>query len=86
MGHLTVHNLDDEVIARLSARAAANGRSLEAEHRALLEEALGADAASFAEAAARLRAELAGRPHSDSAELIRGDRDRDHTTSHSGSP
>ena len=77
MGQLTVRDLDDEVIARLRARAAANGRSLEAEHRALLEEAAGIGGEDFATAAARLRAELSGRPHSDSADLIRLDRDRD---------
>jgi plasmid stability protein len=33
---LTVRNLDEEVVRRLRIRAAENGRSAEAEHRALL--------------------------------------------------
>ena len=40
MAQLIVRNLDDEVVARLRARAAANGRSTEAEHREILREAL----------------------------------------------
>ena len=40
MATLTVRNLDDEVVRRLRIRAAEHGRSAEAEHRALLREAL----------------------------------------------
>jgi plasmid stability protein len=40
MGHLPVRYLDDEVIRRIKRRAAANGRSAEAERRAVLEAAL----------------------------------------------
>ncbi|HYZ21372.1 MAG TPA: hypothetical protein VE690_04370, partial [Rhodopila sp.] len=40
MGQLLVRDLDDEVIRRLKKRAAANGRSTEAEHRAILEAAV----------------------------------------------
>ena len=36
MGVLTIRNVDDEVIAALTRRAEANGRSLEAEVRHLL--------------------------------------------------
>ncbi len=36
MATLTVRNLDAEVVRRLRIRAAENGRSAEAEHRALL--------------------------------------------------
>ncbi len=36
MATLTVRNLDEEVVRRLRIRAAENGRSAEAEHRALL--------------------------------------------------
>lgn len=36
MGQLLVRDLDDDVIRRLKRRAAANGRSTEAEHRAIL--------------------------------------------------
>ncbi len=39
MANLTIRNLDDEVVAKLKARAKAHHRSLEAELRALLSEA-----------------------------------------------
>lgn len=40
MAQLIVRNLDDEVVDALKARAAAHGRSAEAEHRAILYAAL----------------------------------------------
>lgn len=40
MGQLLVRRIEDRVVAALRARAARNGRSLEAEHRELLREAL----------------------------------------------
>ena len=40
MGQLLVRNVDIQVISRLKARAARNGRSVEAEHRALLSASL----------------------------------------------
>ncbi|HQH07102.1 MAG TPA: toxin-antitoxin system antitoxin subunit [Phycicoccus sp.] len=42
MGTLTIRNLDDITHARLRVRAARNGRSVEAEVRAVLAEATGA--------------------------------------------
>ena len=79
MGQLIVRNLDDRVIDALKARAARQERSLEAELRVILERAAGEREIDVAEA--RIRAErisraLEGRPHSDSAALIREDRDR----------
>src|SRR5690348_13912607 len=49
--------LDDRIISSLKRRAQRNGRSIEAKHRAILESALEPEAESFAELAARLRAE-----------------------------
>ena len=40
MAQLVVRNLDDAIVAALKARASAHGRSAEAEHRAILQEAL----------------------------------------------
>lgn len=40
VAQLIVRNLDDEIVARLRVRAAANGRSTEAEHREILREVL----------------------------------------------
>jgi plasmid stability protein len=69
--------LDDGVIERLKRRAESHHRSLEAELRDILEQASRqADISLAAELADRIRTRLEGRPHSDSAELIREDRDR----------
>ena len=78
MGELLVRNVDDDLIRRLKERAAARGRSAEAEHRIILQQALLADSGSFAERAALWRCRTAGRDTTDSAELIRADRDHDH--------
>lgn len=78
MAQLLVRNLDEDLVRRLKLRAAAAGRSAEAEHRLILEQALKPDAAGFAERARKLRAELAGRPTTDSTVLIREDRDRNY--------
>jgi antitoxin FitA len=78
MGQLLVRKVDDDLIRRLKQRAAAAGRSVEAEHRALLEAALRPGAVGFAERARELRGRTRGRKTTDSAELIRADRDRDH--------
>jgi len=40
MSQLIVRNLDRRVVSALKARAASRGRSAEAEHRAILEQAL----------------------------------------------
>jgi plasmid stability protein len=40
MGNLIVRSVDDDLIARLKGRAAAHGRSAEAEHREILREVL----------------------------------------------
>jgi antitoxin FitA len=77
MGQLLVRALDDAVIERLKRRAESNHRSLEAELRDILEQASRqADLSKAAELADRIRTKLEGRHHSDSAELIREDRDR----------
>lgn len=77
MGQLIVRGLDDVLIQALKQRAARVGRSAEAEHRAILEQALRSESETFAEAAARLRARTPPQA-TDSADLIRKDRDRDH--------
>jgi plasmid stability protein len=81
MPTLTVRNLEDEVVKRLRIRAAENGRSAEAEHRAILRAVLLAEAApdtARREAAARLaafRARTAGRGAPSSAALLAEARD-----------
>jgi len=59
----------------LKQRAKEHGRSAEAEHRAILEEALRAGRSGFWERAAKLREEMRGRTFTDSTDLIRQDRD-----------
>lgn len=78
MAQLTVRNVDGELVRRLKIRAAQHNRSAEAEHRAILEMALRPVPADFWQRAAALRAVTRGRPQTDSTELIREDRDRDH--------
>ncbi len=78
VGQLLVRGLNDRIIRSLKERARRNGRSVEAEHRAILEDTLGVHEETFAERAARLRAEI---PPStlNSTDLIREDRDRDYS-------
>ena len=79
MFHLTVRNVSDEVVEALKQRSAANGRSVEAEHRELLRAVLLGTNEDFAVRAAALRRRL--RSSADSADIIRTDRDRDITVS-----
>ncbi len=77
MGQLIVRGLDDRLIQTLKQRAARAGRAAEAEHRAILEQALRPEVETFAESAARLRARTPPQA-TNSADLLRIDRDRDH--------
>lgn len=77
MGQLLLRNVDDHLIRLLKKRAISHGRSVEAEHRAILEAALDSEGESFFDRAARLRAQTP--PGTlDSAELIRFDRDHNY--------
>jgi antitoxin FitA len=75
MSQLTVRNVSADLVRTLKQRAAAHGRSAEAEHREILREALLEEESDFAARAEDLRRRL--RSTIDSAEIIRGDRDRD---------
>lgn len=77
MAQLTVRNVSNEVVGALKRRAAANGRSAEAEHRELLRAALLGANEDFAVRAEALRRRL--RSSIDSTDIIRADRDRDST-------
>lgn len=77
MGQLIVRGLDDRLIQTLKQRAARVGRSAEAEHRSILEQALRPEMETFAEAAVRMRQRTPAQS-TDSADLVRLDRDRDH--------
>ena len=76
MAHVLVKGLDRETVGRLRARARRHGRSLQAELKQILDRAAGAGAEEVWALAVRIRKRLAGRDHSDSAELIAEDRRR----------
>ena len=73
---LSVRNLEPEIVGRLKRRAAAHGRSAEAELREILRIALaGEPEPGFADLAAELRALTAGRRHTPAEALLRDARD-----------
>jgi plasmid stability protein len=76
MAQVIVRNVDNEAIARLKSRAARKGHSLEQELRLVIVEASREDHEEFWQEAARIKASLRGREHSDSTSLVREDRDR----------
>ena len=78
--NLHVRNVPDEITRRMKARAAANGRSAEAEHRAVLELAFGdVDKQAWLNRADALRATILARRGGEllpaSVDLVREDRD-----------
>ena len=78
MAQLTVRNVSPQVVRSLKSRAAAHGRSAEAEHREILRRVLLEGEQNFASRAEVLRQRL--RSSIDSSEIIRADRDRDSST------
>lgn len=75
MAQLTVRRLSRQIIDGLKQRAAANGRSAEAEHREILRQTLLPAGGKFADRARAMRQRLES--CIDSTETIRADRDRD---------
>lgn len=77
MAQLLVRDISDKVVAELKKRAKRNGRSAEAEHRAILQEVLAPRKDDFWKEVDRLRAELeeSGRTFTNSTEILRRDRD-----------
>ena len=77
MANLTIRNVSDEVVERLKYKAKQNGRSLEAELRELLKQAASRKTPEELLAIAdRIAAMTPDVPQTDSAKLIREDRDR----------
>lgn len=73
---LSIRNVDDDLVAGLKKRAAANGRSAEAEMREILRLAVrGQPHDAFATLAAEVRALTADRVHTPSLTLLREARD-----------
>lgn len=75
MAQLTVRKLSRQIVDGLRRRAAANGRSAEAEHREILKKALLPAEGTFADRARAMRQRLAS--SIDSTDTIRADRDRE---------
>jgi plasmid stability protein len=76
MSQVLVRGLEPEVVEKLRTRAQQNGRSLEAELRIILQRAAGGPISEPLAEVERVRAMFAGRRFSDSAELVREDRER----------
>ena len=78
MANLSIRNVDDKVVERLKKKAKDNGRSLEAELRELLKQAANRKSPEELLAIADRIAAMtpAGVKQTDSAELLREDRDR----------
>ena len=79
MAQVLVRNLQAKVVARLKKRAAQRGRSLQAEVKRILEDAAAeTDQAEVWKGIEKFRERMrrSGRVFSDSAKMIREDRDR----------
>lgn len=76
MAQLIVRNVDDEIAAALKARAASSGRSAEAEHRKILEEALLPSAPEDFRGGMRARRIRLADPSVSTTDILRQDRDR----------
>ena len=73
---LLVRKLDEALVARLKRRAARHGRSVEAEHREILRQALAGEVdADFAALAGELRRLTVGRTATPAEVLLREARD-----------
>lgn len=76
MAQVLVRDLPDEVVELLKVKAAAQGRSLEGHLRLVLEEASGFNRDEFLALADAVAASTRERRQTDSADVIRGSRDR----------
>lgn len=76
MPNVLVRDVDEKVLEKLKTKAARNGRSLQREVQIILSEAIDFEPLTDAEVARKIKDSLRGRSHSDSAELLREDRNR----------
>ena len=76
MANVLIRDLDDELLARLKTMAQIHGRSLQAEIHDILRRAGTRDLAHTRRLSDKWMKRFRGRVFSDSAELIREDRDR----------
>jgi plasmid stability protein len=76
MAQLLVRNIDDSVVSRLKEHARRHGRSLQAEVKSILERASQNDLERARKVANRIRRRIGRRQQTDSAVLLREDRER----------
>ncbi len=76
MSQVLVRGLAPDVVERLKQRAKQHGRSLQAEIKAVIEQAARSEMRRARAIAAQIRKRLAGRLHHDSADLLADDRSR----------
>lgn len=76
MAQILIRDLDAATVERLKARAREHGRSLQSEARLILEDAAGLTREDARRILSRWQKSLAGRKFTESAELIREDRQR----------
>jgi len=76
MAQILVRNLDENVVARLKDRAKKDGRSLQSELKFILKQAAALDMNTAQEILEDYRRRFKGKQFSDSAELIRENRNR----------
>lgn len=76
MAQVLVRHIGADVVRKLKSRARQHGRSLEGELRAILEQAAAFSPSEVRARVQKVRAMFAGRRFSDSAVLIRRDRQR----------
>ncbi len=76
MPDLLIKSIEQKVLNELKLRAKRNNRSLQSEIVIILTEAVNYKSSKDAELARKIKDSLSGRNHSDSAELLREDRQR----------
>lgn len=76
MAQLLIRDLTDDLVERLKERARLHNRSLQGEVKTILEESARLTLAETRDLAMAWHQRLVGRPHTDSAKLIREDRER----------
>ena len=76
MADILVRGLEKETVSRLKEAAREHGRSLQGELKAILTETVPYTAKQALAVSEKWKKRFAGRKFSDSAELIREDRDR----------
>lgn len=75
MAQVLVRNIDEATVKILKQRAKRHGRSLSAEVKTIIQDAAGSQT-DWRQQVEQVRAMFDGRSFSDSAEIVREDRDR----------